>query len=128
MKNFLLIVLLLSARFTHAQGDITAQVSAALKGGDAAALCSYMTASVELAINGQENTYSKADAQKLLAGFFRENPVQGFAIKHQGTSKLDDQYRIGELSTARGAYRVTFFMKKVQTGMQIKQLKIEKNE
>ncbi|MFM7233275.1 MAG: DUF4783 domain-containing protein, partial [Flavobacteriales bacterium] len=48
-----------------------------------------------------------------------------FTVKHQGTSKLDDQFRIGELTTSKGIFRVTFFMKKSNNTLQIKQLKIE---
>lgn len=124
---FSLAYLLITAVIT-AQSDITPQVSAALKKGDAATISSLMMPSVELSIKGQDNNYSKEDAQKALVGFFREHPATGFAVKHQGTSKLDDQYRIGDLSTGKGNFRVTFFMKKSGNLLLIRQLKIEAAE
>jgi hypothetical protein len=80
---------------------------------------------LEITLIGKDGLFEKAQAQQMLAGFFKDNPPQSFSIKHQGTSKLDDQFRIGELNTTNGIYRVTFFMKKNNNVLQIKQLKIE---
>ena len=123
-----LLVSILFALFSFsaiAQTDITPQVSAALKKGDAAALASYFMSQVELELPDQEGTFSSAEARAVLTKFFASAQVRDFILKHQGTSKLDDQFRIGDMSTAMGSYRVTFFMKKVGTSLQIKQLKIE---
>jgi hypothetical protein len=119
---------LLFSTLCIAQTDITPAVSAALKASDAPAIASHMMPQVELTLNGTDSNVSKAEAQKSLTIFFKNHPVSSFAIKHQGTSKLDDQYRIGELGTAKGSFRVTFFMKKNGTVMQIRQFKIEPQE
>lgn len=108
-----------------AQADITPQIAAALKKGDAAAIAQQMMPQVELTLNSQEKNISKAEAQKLLSNFFNEVVPNNFTVKHQGTSKLDDQYRIGDLITAKGKFRVTFFMKKEGGTMLIRQMKIE---
>ena len=123
-----LLVSILFALFSFsaiAQTDITPQVSAALKKGDAASVASYFMSQVELELPDQEGTFSSAEARTILTKFFASAQVRDFVLKHQGTSKLDDQYRIGDMTTAMGSYRVTFFMKKVGTSLQIKQLKIE---
>ncbi|MFN6380556.1 MAG: DUF4783 domain-containing protein [Flavobacteriales bacterium] len=125
MKHVLAIFLSAFALIGVAQTDITPQVSDALKKGDANALSAFFMSTVEIELKEESNTYSSADAKSVMTTFFSQNPVKGFTIKHQGTSKLDDQYRIGDLVTAKGNYRVTFFMKKVGNGWQIKQLKIE---
>jgi len=126
MKSCLfLMTCLLSWNALWAQSDISPAVSAALKKGDATAIASYFMPQVELTLNGKDGLVDKAQAQQMLAAFFSENPPQAFTIKHQGTSKLDDQFRIGELTTAKGMFRVTFFMKKNNNALQIKQFKIE---
>ena len=126
MKSFLILMTcLFSWNALWAQSDISPAVSAALKKGDAAALASYFMPQLEITLNGKDGLFEKAQAQQMLAGFFKDNPPQSFSIKHQGTSKLDDQFRIGELNTTNGIYRVTFFMKKNNNVLQIKQLKIE---
>jgi hypothetical protein len=126
MKSYLfLIACLFSLSTLWAQSDISPAVSAALKKGDAAAVASHFMPQIELTLSAKDGLMEKAQAQQMLAAFFAENPPQAFTIKHQGTSKLDDQFRIGELLTAKGSFRVTFFMKKNNNLLQIKQLKIE---
>lgn len=125
MKLLLSIAFALFGLTMFAQTDITPQVTAALKKGDANSLAAYFMASVEIETPDQEGTFSAAEAKTILAKFFAQAQVRDFAVKHQGTSKLDDQFRIGDLTTAKGTYRVTFFMKKVGNSLQIKQFKIE---
>lgn len=128
MKFLISILLVFAAATGFAQNDITGEVAAALKKGDAASIAAHMMPQIELTLNDQDNNLGKAEAQKALATFFKDHPVTGFYIKHQGTSKLDDQYRIGDLTTQKGNFRVTFFMKKSGNSMQIRQLKIEPAE
>ena len=128
MKFLTSTFLLLFSTFCIAQANITPAVTVALKTGDAPAIASHMMPQVELTLDGTDSNVSKAEAQKSLTVFFKDHPVSGFAIKHQGTSKLDDQYRIGELGTSKGSFRVTFFMKKTGTVMLIRQFKIEPQE
>ena len=128
MKFLISILLVFAAAAGFSQNDITGEVAAAIKKGDAASIAAHMMPQIELTLNGQDNTVGKADAQKSLTVFFKDHPVTGFSIKHQGTSKLDDQYRIGDLTTQKGNFRVTFFMKKSGNAMQIRQLKIEAAE
>ncbi len=128
MKYLLSLFMLSVCSHLLAQADITPQVTAALKKGDASALTTFMMPAVELNIKGVENNYAKEDAQKALTAFFKDHPVTGFTVKHTGTSKLDDQYRIGDLVTSKGNFRVTFFMKKSGSDFMIRQLKIESAE
>lgn len=128
MKYLISFIFLTLSTLAFSQADITPQVSAALKKGDAAVLSGLMMPQIELTLNGQDKTVAKADAQKMLVTFFAEKQTSNFAVKHQGTSKLDDQYRIGDLTTSKGKFRVTFFMKNNGGSMQIRQLKIEPSE
>lgn len=128
MKLLFSFMLLVASTLAFSQADITPQVSAALKKGDAAGLASLMMPQVELTLNGQDKNVAKVEAQKMLASFFAEKTPSNFTVKHQGTSKLDDQYRIGDLATSKGKFRVTFFMKKDGSAMLIRQLKIEPAE
>ena len=116
---FLGMTLVLSAQ------DITPAVVKAIESGNAAALTMHLTPSVDLTIGDDENMYPVDQAIKKIAMFFETHKPTGFEIKHKGTSKLDDQYRIGDLTTAKGKYRVTFFIKKSDKGMKVKQLRIE---
>lgn len=124
-KTLVLLLSIFLINSAFAQADITPKVAESIKSGNSALLASYFMAQVELTIEDAEGTFSKADAEKKLAAFFGSHGVVSFEIKHQGTSKLDDQYRIGDLVTKNGTFRVTFFIRKNGNTMQIKQLKIE---
>ncbi len=128
MKKLLFVLSICSFTSGLAQPDITPKVTEALTQGNAAALASHFMDQIALTLQTHDGNFNKAEAQKLIAAFFVEYGVTNFVIKHQGTSKLDDQYRIGEMTTNNGVFRVTFFMKKNGTTMQIKQLKIESEE
>ena len=128
MKHLLLFLAVFSALCTQAQSDITAPVSESLKKGDAAGLSAYFMPQVDVSLPGASDTFTKEQARDLVAKFFTANPPKEFVMKHQGTSKLNDQYRIGELSTSKGPYRVTFFIRKNGNALLIKQLKIEQGE
>lgn len=125
MKYLGLALALLFTTALSAQNDITTGVSQALQGGNAAKLASYFGSTVDITVLGDEGTLAPAAAQKMLDNFFRTNQPKAFKIMHKGTSKLDDQYRIGDLTTTGGTYRVTFFMHRTDGGMKVKQLRIE---
>lgn len=118
----------LSMLAVTAQQDITEPVSRALGRGDVAVLGRYMVASVDLTILDDEDMYPRDVVMLKLDQFFVKNRPLKFELKHQGTSKLDDHYRIGDLTTEGGVYRVTFFMKNASKGMEIKQMRVERFE
>jgi hypothetical protein len=128
MKNLLVLLFSVWAGISSAQTDITAKVTEALKKGDAASLASMMMSQVDLSIDGKDDSYSKEQASEMIRKFFAEHPAKDFSVKHQGTSKLDDQYRIGDLVTSTGKYRVTFFLKKNGSVMQIRQISFEADD
>lgn len=125
MKPLLTFVFLLVASISWSQADATAKINKALSAGDAAALKPFLMAKVDLDIDGKEGLFPAAEVQKRLTQFFSQHTPSGFTVKHKGTSKLDDHYRIGDLKTDNGSFRVTYFMKTSPKGMQIKQLRIE---
>lgn len=125
MKLFGFILSLALSLTLSAQTDITGQVSEAMKTGKAVMLSKHLDQQVDLAIPGKEGTFAAAEAFKHLDNFFRSNRPTAFRIMHKGTSKLNDQYRIGDLITSSGTYRVTFFMHQSNGIMRVKQLRIE---
>lgn len=126
MKLFLASIFTFLTIAVNAQTDITPQVVDAMGKGDAAAIGAHLVSSVDLTILDDEDMYPRDQVVRKLSQFFQRNTPQSFSIKHQGTSKLDDHYRIGDLATSTGVYRVTFFMKRSGSSMEIKQLRIER--
>ena len=107
-----------------AQDDVKDRVVTAIGHGDAAALAGHFVANVDLTLLNNSEYYSKAQAEQVLRKFFGEHEPRGLNIEHEGTSKVGDRYYIGRLRTAKGEFRVTFFLKKADV-YQVKQLRIE---
>ena len=126
MKRILFSLLtLLAVQLLHAQAYVKDQVTAALGAGDVNALGEKLVANVDLTVLTTSDYYSKAQATGILRKFFDEHEPKGLRIEHEGTSKMGDRYCIGQLNTANGVFRVTFFLKKTGDAVQVKQLRIE---
>ena len=105
MKLIMTICIVLSGLFVHAQNDVAKKIATALQKGDAAAIGAFLVPSVDLTVLDDEDMYPSDQVVKKLARFFTANKPSKFEIKHEGTSKLDDHYRIGDLTTSTGIYR-----------------------
>lgn len=123
-----LIILLFGLLFSGgliAQTDITGPMTEALQTGNAAKIGTYFAANVDLTLPGTEDVLPADQAKKLVERFFAQYSAKSFSVKHRGTSKLNDHYRIGDLNTAKGLFRVTFFMKNEGGKFLITQFRIE---
>ena len=125
MRLVYTLIIFLGSLVATAQADITPRISDAFKHGDAHTIAENFMLIMDMTILDQEGSFDNLEAEKMLSKFFAQNPPKDFSVKHQGTSKLNDQYRIGDLVTSKGIYRITFFIKKVGTQMKIIQVKIE---
>ena len=126
MKRFLLLItVLLFTTGLFAQDEVKDQVVAALSSGNSKDLAALFIANIDLTVKENGDVYSKAQAEQILRKFFNENPPVGHVIEHSGVSKSGDKYFIGILRTRTGHFRTTFFLKKVDEGFQVKQLRIE---
>ncbi|MFT6997525.1 MAG: hypothetical protein ACJAQ4_001279 [Cryomorphaceae bacterium] len=100
-------------------------ISEAIKSSDPQKIAVYFMPSVDLTVESAEGVYSKDQAEMIIRRFFEDHVPKDFALKHQGKSKLDDYYYIGTLTTEKGDYRLTFFLKKTEDKFRIKQMRIE---
>lgn len=125
MKNLLLIVLL-SPVFTTMNGDL-AQITSAIKNGDASALSQYFDENVEISVLDRESVYDKAQAKEVVAVFFSKHKPQSYSEVHKGVSKKEDShYSIGKLISSSGAYRVYVYTT-IQNGKyRIQELRFDK--
>ena len=106
--------------------DITDDVAAAIKTGNASNVSKFFSANVDLKIMDKEDVYSKAQAELILKDFFAKNPIKSFAVIHKGTSKTGDQFVIGSYETSSGKkFRSYFLFKKEGAALTIQQLRFE---
>ncbi len=126
MKRTLLSFIALAAfQLTFAQTDVKDRVVAAISSGNVNALAEQFVPSVDLTVLSNSDHYSKAQATGMLRKFFDEHEPQSLRIEHEGASKMGDSYYIGQLATANGTFRVTFFLKRQGESSLVKQLRIE---
>ena len=116
---------MLSSINTSAQDQvkIPAEISIAIKAGNAAELAKYMNSTIELLLLDKEDFYKKNVAETILKDFFNEYQTKDFTIRHQG-AKNDAHYAIGNLTTDKGDFRVYFLLKKVGDELLIHQIRI----
>lgn len=127
MKTIFVSMLLLITTGLKAQTDITDQVVGFIKVGNTKELAKHFADNVDLAIEPDDvdDIVSRAQAEQILKKFFDKNAPKNFTIKHKGTSQLGIEYRIGELETSGGNFRVNINLKKVGDVYQINQFRIE---
>ena len=90
----------------HAQSEIFTPMKDAIKANDAAALVKSFASSVDINLEGNINTYSKAQSEFVLKDFFKKHPVTEFTIVHMGSSKGGLQFSIGRYLSGSDSYNV----------------------
>lgn len=108
-----------------AQAQIPDDIVVSIQNGDDVKLASYFNENVELVVQTHDDVYSKAQAQQIVAEFFKANKPKQFSIIHQG-GKEGARYAIGSLTTNTGVFRVYFLLKTRDNNSYIHQLRIEK--
>ena len=82
-----------------------------IKSGNSKDLVKQFSKTVELNIDGEEASYSQAQAEAVLKDFFGKNAPLAFTINHKGSSKGGLPYAIGEYENDSGNYRVWIRLK-----------------
>ena len=62
------------------------QITNAIAAGNATVISTYFNSMIDLGISGNEDSYSKAQATRILQDFFSKNPVKTYKVTRQGTS------------------------------------------
>ncbi len=108
--------------------NISSDLSAAIKTGNAQKISTYFGTSVDLSIPNNEGVYSKIQAKLILKTFFLKHKPSNFKVVHNGDSKNDSHYSIGNLNTHKGTFRVYILYQEQAGKTLILELKIESDE
>jgi hypothetical protein len=127
MKNILVVLFLVFSVITSAN-PVSDNLATAFKKGDATEISTYFGTSVDLSIPGNEGVYSQTQAKLILKTFFLKNIPSDFEVVHNGKSKNNSHYSIGNLTTTKGTFRTYILYKEVNTKITILELKIEAEE
>ncbi|MFZ9980726.1 MAG: DUF4783 domain-containing protein [Cyclobacteriaceae bacterium] len=110
MKHLIigLFMVLLAPAFAQ---EVFNPMKTALKAGDASALAKQFNQQIDVTLNGNQATYSKAQAEIVFRDFFRDNPPSEFSIIHTGSSKGGLQFAIGKYTSRKISYSVLMRVK-----------------
>lgn len=93
--------------------SIFAPMRDAIKNGNASELVKYFNSTVDLTLEGEVNTYSKAQAEFVLRDFFKKHTPSDFTIVHSGASKAGLQFAIGKFKSGNDSYDVLMRVREV---------------
>ncbi|MHC1706157.1 MAG: DUF4783 domain-containing protein [Bacteroidales bacterium] len=109
-----------------APGDIQKDISDAIRAGNVTVLARFFNSSIDLSLPGNENTYSKSQAEIIVKDFFTKNPPLSFTVNHTGSSRDGSVYFIGTyVSKVNKSYRTYCLVKKNGDKFLIQQLQFE---
>ncbi len=106
-------VLGFSGSQAFAQDDIFAPFKEVIKAGNSKDMVKFLNQSVDMNLDGEVNTYSKAQAEFALRDFFKKHPPKDFSIVHTGSSKGGLQFAIGRYLSNSESYSALIRVKQV---------------
>jgi len=107
---------------------ISDDLATAFKTGKSGEIAKYFGNSVDLSIPNNEGVFSNTQAKLILKNFFLKNKPSNFTIVHNGKSKNNSYYSIGNLKTTNGIFRTYILYKEQDKKITILELKIESDE
>jgi hypothetical protein len=109
-----------------AQTDVISQVKETIKAGSAKELSNFLNQTVDLTIEGNVQSYSKAQAEFVFRDFFKQHPPSEFSIIHQGSSKGGQPFAIGQYKSDAEIYRVFMKIKTVGNAQLVQEISFVK--
>jgi len=113
MRFPLIILLLFVATLQAGAQDVFAPMKDAIKTGNAKEVTKFFNGSVDMNLNGEASTYSKAQAEFVLRDFFKKFPASDFRIQHTGASKGGLQFAVAEYVSNADNFDVVIRVKEV---------------
>ncbi len=107
------IMIVASSTQAWSQSEIFNPMKDAIKAADAGMLVKSFAQSVDINLEGNINTYSKAQSEFVLKDFFKKHPVSDFSIVHMGSSKGGLQFAIGRYLSGSQSYNVLMRVRQV---------------
>ncbi|MEO8720393.1 MAG: DUF4783 domain-containing protein [Ginsengibacter sp.] len=118
---FLFVSIILSSFITISLTEIIN----AIRSGKSEAVAKYLDTMVEITIPNKSSSYSKSQAVLVLDEFFQANTVKSFQVIHKSENE-GSQYCIGNLTTEKGVFRTTIYVKQKEGKAVVQELRFEK--
>lgn len=128
MKVLFLIVFVGLGLVANSQGkaDVVSDIKETIKAGSAKELARYLYQTVDINLEGKQESYSKAQAEFVLRDFFKAHVPNDFTIIHKGSSKSGQPFAIGQYKSGADNYRVFMKIKTVNDEQLIHEISFSK--
>jgi hypothetical protein len=124
---YALVGLFFSAGFNAvAQNEIFNPIKEVIKTGNAKEVSQYLSQSVDISIDGDLKTYSKAQAEFVLRDFFKKHPPTDFDVLHSGASPGGKPYAIGRYQSNGERYNLVVRVKETSGQHLIQELTFQR--
>jgi hypothetical protein len=124
-RRYLSLIIIFIAVHALAADDPISKLATIIRQGNMHELSALMAGNVEISLPGDDNSYSKQQAEAVLSNFFSHNKPLSVKVFHEINS--NPHYRFGVLlmNTGRGIYRIAITLKQVNGALQLIELRIE---
>lgn len=119
-------ILTLQVFAVDAQSDVIGLIKETIKAGSAKELSAYLNQTIEVSIDGKDQSYSKPQAEFVFRDFFKQHPPSEFEILHQGSSKGGQPFAIGQYKSGEEIFRVFIIIKTVSGQQLLNEIKFSK--
>jgi len=126
MKKLIVVGVLLLVGLQGWSQNIFAPMKDAVKAGNSKDLVKFLNTSIDLNLEGEVSTYSKAQAEFVLRDFFKKHPPTDFNIVHTGASKAGLQFAIGKYQSGADSYDVLMRVREVEKNYLIHEMSFTK--
>ncbi|MGC4023034.1 MAG: DUF4783 domain-containing protein [Cyclobacteriaceae bacterium] len=126
MRKVIFVAFLIGAATVGYSQNLFVPMKNAIKAGDAKELAKYLNTNIDLNLEGESNTYSKAQAEFVLRDFFKKHAPTDFTIAHTGSSKGGLQFAIGKYVSGTESYDVLMRVREVSKAYLIHEISFTK--
>ncbi|MFM8738722.1 MAG: DUF4783 domain-containing protein [Cytophagales bacterium] len=103
-KGVLLVVFGFCSLGGFGQGELFNTLRESIKANNAKDIVKHFNQSVDINIEGDINSYSKAQAEFVLRDFFKRHAATDFNVLHTGSSPNGLKYAIGKYQSGNDSY------------------------
>jgi hypothetical protein len=128
LKQILPLLFIVIISIQNAIGQDNTEINGALSNGNSKVLANYFNENIDLKIPGTDGVFNKMQAELILKDFFKQNKIKSYELKHEGKSKNESYYLIGELTFSTEKYRTYILLKKNENSFKILEFNIELDE
>ena len=125
MKKFYLPLLVILMLAPVISADPIDKIATLLRQGNIPELAKLFADNVDVTILGDENVYSKLQAEQILDKFFSQNKPRTVKMLHKVNSNPNYNFGVLIVNTSSGVYRVAFTLKQTGGSLAMIEFRIE---